>query len=613
MKAIGLVAVLAAVVTGVGCNAIESQTSPPMNSCPLNPCSQYVQAGAAPTCTSGACLVTTSDTGLVFIVDLPLTAGYAPGTTFAVLFDQFLADAQQNAVSGCAPPNCAALPPFVPVQGGYFIDRSAANSVSFPLGNAAVYTALPAQATFRLLWPPGSGISGFTAEAQGLPVGAVQTVPIAAPLNWPGPSGGASLGFGTFLPPGNYEVVLRPNTPFDVVFGPQVTSVTLASNGSSVMLPPSCPAGPSAQMPCVESFDVTRQTGPIATIPTFDIARTNGLTGWTAYLRDSSQTIVSNVAPLSGTETHVVLSTHHVSVPDGDALTGTALVIAPPLGAPFPTAVFAPIGNVLPAMETYPALPAPAVISGSVLAAEDSSPVAADLFFEAIAITDADGNSNTSNFEFLGQAQAVPGGAFGLSMYSIELPEGTYRLSVRPLDPDHQVTTVPLLVGAQNDPALGDVVVGSLRTVTGKASVADGRALSGAEVEATPVACASVTSTWCMPREATATTDADGAFQLAVDPGQYLLRVLPAVGTRLPWTSRTLAVGAADALATLATIVVPAPVAAGLRLVDPTGAAIGQAQVRFFSLSTGSAAVEVGRTVSGQDGTFEMYLAPPAQ
>src|SRR5580658_9786689 len=116
MKAIGLVSL----VTGFACNAIESPTSPPTNSCPSNPCSVYLQAGAAPTCTSGACLVTAPDTGLVFVVDLPLTAGYAPGATFAVLFDQFLADAQKNPVSDC--PGCAELPAFVPVQGGYFID-----------------------------------------------------------------------------------------------------------------------------------------------------------------------------------------------------------------------------------------------------------------------------------------------------------------------------------------------------------------------------------------------------------------------------------------------------------------------------------------------------------
>jgi hypothetical protein len=68
-----------------------------------------------------------------------------------------------------------------------------------------------------------------------------------------------------------------------------------------------------------------------------------------------------------------------------------------------------------------------------------------------------------------------------------------------------------------------------------------------------------------------------------------------------------------DSPTTLAPITVPAPVAAGLTLVDPTGAPIAQAQVRFFSLSSDNAAVEVGRALSDQYGTFEMYLQPPAQ
>jgi hypothetical protein len=289
------------------------------------------------------------------------------------------------------------------------------------------------------------------------------------------------------------------------------------------------------------------------------------------------------------------------------------LVIAPPAGAPFPTAVFAPIGNVLPATETYPALPAPSVIAGSIFD-EDGSSIDADVFFEALAITDTNGNSNTSNFEFVGEAQARPSGSFGLPTYSIELPQGTYRLSVRPLDQAHQVTTVPpLKIGSQNDPSVGNVYVAPPRTVYGAATVADGRRLSGAEVDAEPVACVGGVSGWCMPREATAITGADGSFQLALDPGQYLLRVRPADGTRLPWTSRPLSVGPADAPTTLTSVTVPAPAAAGLTLVDPTGVPIGQAQVRFFSLSPGSAAVEVGRALSGPDGTFEMYLQPPGQ
>jgi hypothetical protein len=143
--------------------------------------------------------------------------------------------------------------------------------------------------------------------------------------------------------------------------------------------------------------------------------------------------------------------------------------------------------------------------------------------------------------------------------------------------------------------------------------VADGRPLSVAEIDAQPVGCTSGASTWCMPRETTGTTAVDGSFVLALDPGEYLLRARPADGTQLPWTSRTLLVQPSDAPATLPTIVVPAPVAAGLQLVDPTGNPIGQAQVRFFSMASGSAAVEVGRTVTDLSGTFEMYLQPATQ
>src|SRR5580658_10225362 len=192
MKAFGLATGMA-LAAGAACNAIESPVSPPANACPSNPCSAYVQAGAQPSCTSGACLVTAPATGLVLVVVLPLTSGYAPGSTFVTMYDQFLADAQAHSMPGC--PGCASLPEFVSVQGAYLITPYAAGTqLHFPLGNAMGYTALPAQATFRLLWPPAGGSPGATAESQGLPIEPVQTVAVV--LNgFPGPAGGRSPGF----------------------------------------------------------------------------------------------------------------------------------------------------------------------------------------------------------------------------------------------------------------------------------------------------------------------------------------------------------------------------------------------------------------------------------
>jgi hypothetical protein len=116
-----------------------------------------------------------------------------------------------------------------------------------------------------------------------------------------------------------------------------------------------------------------------------------------------------------------------------------------------------------------------------------------------------------------------------------------------------------------------------------------------------------------MPREATTTTAADGSFELVLDPGQYLLRVLPAAGTRLPWTTQPLSVGPADGPTTLAPLSVPAPAAAGLKLVDPMNHAVARALVRFFSTPVNGPLIEVGRTQTASDGTFEMYLQPQAQ
>src|SRR5579863_929153 len=167
MKAFGLAAAMA-LAAGAACNAIEVPVSPPANACPSSPCSAYMQAGAQPSCSSGACLVNAAATGLVLVVALPLTSGYAPGSTFVTLYDQFLAEAQAHATPQCL--NCASLPDFVSVQGAYLINEfAAASQLNFPLGNVG-YTALPAEATFRLLWPPNGGGSGVTAEALGLPI-----------------------------------------------------------------------------------------------------------------------------------------------------------------------------------------------------------------------------------------------------------------------------------------------------------------------------------------------------------------------------------------------------------------------------------------------------------
>jgi hypothetical protein len=234
------------------------------------------------------------------------------------------------------------------------------------------------------------------------------------------------------------------------------------------------------------------------------------------------------------------------------------------------------------------------------------------LTFEAMSITDQNGNPNTSNFEFTVQTTVLVDATSGVSSYSIDLPQGVYRRTARPLDGESQVTAVRFSADVQTNPApAGDVVVGDLRVVSGSAIVADGRPLSGAEVQAVAVACADGTTGACMPRASSSATAVDGSFTLTLDPGQYVLSIRPADGTRLPWVNQPLVVGTMDLPAMLAPVVVPAPVAAGLRLVDPAGRPIVRAVVRVFQLLAAGRPVEAGRAITDPSGSYEMYLAPP--
>jgi hypothetical protein len=157
--------------------------------------------------------------------------------------------------------------------------------------------------------------------------------------------------------------------------------------------------------------------------------------------------------------------------------------------------------------------------------------------------------------------------------------------------------------------------VTATQRIEGRAIVADGRPLSGAEVDAIPVQCADGSAdASCLPHARETGTGEDGTFGIWLDPGgSYLLRVRPADGTRLPWTfiPKPLAVG--SGLTTAPPVIVPAPVSVGLTLQDPNENAIVRAVVRIFEPVPSAGWLEVGRSLTDSTGHYEMYLAPPAQ
>jgi hypothetical protein len=498
--------------------------------------------------------------------------------------------------------------------------------------NTSNPTTLPVHVSYRPLWPLSSS-AGNDAIAAGLPLVSVEMDSISNQVyrdsNYSGPAGGPSQMFATYLQPGFYLRTIAPQAPFDATFPPDVGVVGVIESSSfeddSMTLDATSAEG--TDHPIIPTFSLTFIGGS----GTFD--------GWSALLRDqATKQTLSSVVSLSGAMVNnLSLPTNH-HPPDGDALTGAELFLAPPVGEPVPARVFAPQGGTLTSNVRLPALPPPTVVTGTV-SATSGRPVEADIVFEATGIAESHGQLpqgmpcalNIANYEYATQASARIG-ATGSSTWVAVLPVGQYRVSIRPLDPIASPPAAPLPVAAfgvtmvspfsvgpaaeactpPSDTALG---VSTTQLIEGVAVVADGRPVSGAEVDAIPVRCVDGSAAAaCLPKPRQMGTADDGSFGLLLDPGgSYVLRARPADGTRLPWTFLPKPLVVAPGSTMTPRIVVPAPISAGLTLLDPNTNAIPNAVVRMFGLDPAGRWIDVGHAVTDSSGHYDMYLAPPAQ
>lgn len=611
-----------------------------MNSCPEHPCSAYVQPPPAPVCVSpGECLVTSEFTNLAIVISLPQDSPFAPERTFAFPYAQVLG---MSAPSGqtCPTARCAWLPGIADITGSFIIPPDVEQEVGWYLNPPGINTWLPVQPTYRLLWPSPAGHGVVDAASLGLPIadvtGTVATASVPPGSVPPGPNGGPSPVFQEFnlppLLPGSglaYELTLMPVPPLDRAFPPDV------------MVVDTLPSGVQTPSITLQALDSTQGTDPAGktTIPTFDITRNERLDGWTAYLRDATTLRrISNVAQLSGITTPgVQLATDHHPLPTQecqggmgpDALANAQLVVAPPRGQPIPTYVASSHPTCqIPRAVAYPSLPPAVPIRGTVVAS-DGTALAAQLVFDSMTLDAFSPTRELEHYDVLhytatASASIDDGGS---AAYAITLPQGQYRLTIRPLDTTAAVTIVrPFIVVPPNPPAgdpapsSPDVTALPLQFVQGFASVADNRPLTGATIDAVPVKCFDGTaSPSCMPRAAQAITAADGSYAFGpgggppgLDPGSYVLRARPADGSRLPWVWQAIVVGPSPVVPS--TFVVPAPVYAGMTVLDaasPPNPVIN-AVVRMFAIQPQGPAVEVGRALTDTSGYYDMYLAPQA-
>jgi hypothetical protein len=629
----------AVAATALACDPIVPSSPPaPANACPAHPCEAYVQAGSL-RCSEGRCVVDSAQPGLesgapatgtadlLLLVTPSPDALFGAGSTFALRYDALheAAFAPDAGSSGSA-----ALPPLVQVSAAYVVSPQLAQDViGWNLGNGGNQTSLPMHATFEhtsIPLPDGSvGLGGLPLD----PVTVASDTTNQLQQFFP-PAPGHALGqlATAWLPPGTYRETWVVDPPFSQAFGPVIQSITV----------PSDPGVGQA----VEFYETTKTPDPTARteLPTFTMTRDGGsFDGWSAYMRDLSTgtpgDIISNVVPLSGTsQSGVQFALRRVppgtslSQPppdptdrDADAILGTVVVAAPPAATKAPTCLFFPVGTFLQATLAYPTLPALVTVSGSVGALSAlTDPV--DLVFEALGITTPLGLEFRS-LQYTAWATATPDPGTGVATYSVDLPPGEYRVDAHPRSAATASGIADLVVPAQGGPfGAPPMTLGQPQPSTGLVSIRDGRPLQGATIVATPLGCppiarAAASSSFCLPRGAQSTSGADGSFVLALDPGTYRVRVQPPLGSRLPWVSVAAPLvvepGADVGAPPLGPILVPAPIAVGLRLVDPDGNALPNAWVRGFRLpgASGGAPIQVGEALTDADGRYELYVTPP--
>jgi hypothetical protein len=603
--------ILALGVVAAACGGVVG--SPPLiepiNACPAHPCGAYqpyVANGSAAQCNAGFCQVSSTLTSYTLVVSLSDSSYTAPNTTFTIPFSSLFASPSAMCPAG----TCAHLPSLAVDKGEYWPYAFAQGQIGYYVGDDV---ALPVQAVYR----PLASLDDTTfvdAALLGLPL-----LPVVADIapytsvtlasgELPGPNGDVNVAFYAELAPGTYERTVMPVPPYDAWFPPSISTPTFSSTTT-------------ADLDRLEYID------PIGSLA---IMREDGaaLDGWTVYLEDqttlrrvSAATEISNLTPTATSPfTYDVPLPSNPDRDDGQAFANAQLMLVPPptsIGVPTLIAPYQ-AGTIL--VPPYPTLIGPpALVNGSVTTADGSLPVPATLLIESTKILTID--SPTTDLVYSTQV-ATTGDA---ASYSVVLPPGSYTVTVVPTDTTSAKQSLPLLVASTtmngvtvNTTQAGkNLALAAKTTVTGLASVSDGRPLAGAQVEAKAAASlgpASIAtpptpvSSW--PRSATTTTAADGTFSLALDPGTYDFTVRPVDGTYLPWVvSPSRQVTGTTPIA-LDPFVVPAPIVAGLRLADPLDNPIVSAIVRVFAVPTGGTAyVEIGRALTDANGHYDMFVA----
>jgi hypothetical protein len=591
------------------------------------------------------------------VVSMPDTSSFAASSSLVFTSNDFV-PAQPNAKPNQPPPcqgsattdTCIVVIDNAQVVGDYETDQSTAQDIlGVNVNQGPVRTSLPVHTTFRLLTSDQKTIT--TQASTGIPVAPIfaSVINTLATSETPsGPNGSPLVAWQSWLPIGRYERQITVDPPFNALFPPWADFIDV-TQGRSDQVRLGAPPDPSA--PATSGTPLDPKANRTYTVTSSSIP----LTGWSAYIRNTTTgTIVSSTTtfadfPLAST-LDVTLNTVTPSlppIPTPVGLPGDELVLTPPSGISYPTLVEADVGGKISA-PTYPTVPTPAIVSGSVFAANASdaggtngaTPVPAWIDF--ISVPGAGVLSQGGNYDlrYRASVHTTDNGS-----YSVTLPRGPYDVIVTPdLSTGYAVTFLNHRVADDTVPNSNDHLVQSgiglpvnlPSQLSGHVTLTDGRALGGIQIEARPSlnqfpssdipAELATALPPVMPaqRSVTTTTDANGFYSLPIDPGIYDVFAKAPASSGFAWgvtTSREVLAptNAVDGGASSSgsanmsvDIQVPAPVDATMVLYVPNSSSVvAGALVRaYVAGGPNSSQIQIGEGMTDSGGILKLLLPP---
>lgn len=583
----GLLAATVTLSLAFACAPIEGTplSEAPLNAgCPeINSCAAYDVKGTiipAQCAKDGRCDYGRPDFPFTMVVNVPTTSFYGSGRTFVLTSEVFRPQVGTARSSTCIAPTCIQLPALTRIEGTYRVTKAAAEVVGLPLTGG---TSLPVRVSLL----PLVSKSATEMLGTGVPMDGLFTSSRVVR---------SQVSYIDAISLGDFRRIAYPEPPFDQYFPPAFTDLAITDGF--------VPDG------FLDEFYLGDANHPLDDVSgdsrKATVTRDEGLDGWRVWLIDSlTERRISSIRTLAGKTMMVRLDTVGQNIQEN-----VEVIVAPPadwLGVP---RLQSPLlnGVGLESLELKP-VRAPATIKGLVADGEGATLTAipSRLLFTSTGLRLESGTLQP----LLRYTTAVSTDEKG--RFSTVLPSGLYDVTIEPAEGTGFSKVKDTF---DTDDALPRTYRPPLRTIaTGHVVLADGRALSEADILAIPSSDKPVLGTAVKPRPARTRTDRDGRFRFEVDQGQYDLVVDPQGGTGFPriLQVRSIGTGTAD----IGDIQVAPPARLSFTLRDPSqvGNPIVRAVVRVFSAlpGRGEFLVEIGRAMTDEGGQCEILLAQQAR